>query len=176
MVYDVIDDLRVFPDPAAGLARAHRWLLERADLVLASAMPLAEQVRGIRTDVHLIPNAVDADYVREHTRRGTPPEELADLVREGRPIIGYHGALAAWVDYALLAQVARLRPEYAFVLIGPDYDGSLGEAEFAPLEQRALARRASAGRGDSLPGMVRPGDAALRAEPDHARRVAAQTI
>jgi len=128
VVYDIIDDLRVFPDPTAGLARAHRRLLEWADLVLASALPLAEQVRGIRPDVHLIPNAVDADYVREHARRGTPPEEIADLVREGRPIIGYHGALAAWVDYALLAQGARLRPEYAFVLIGPDYDGSLGKA------------------------------------------------
>ena len=128
VVYDIIDDLHVFPDPAAGLTRAHRRLLEEADLVLASALPLAEQVRGMRPDVHLIPNAVDADYVREHARRSTPPEEFADLVREGRPIIGYHGALAAWVDYVLLAQVARLRPEYAFVLIGPDYDGSLTEA------------------------------------------------
>jgi len=128
VVYDIIDHLRVFPEPAVGLARAHRRLLERADLVLASATPLAEQVRGLRPDVRLIPNAVDADYVREHARRGIPPEELADLLREGRPIIGYHGALAAWVDYALLAQVARLRPEYAFILIGPDYDGSLGEA------------------------------------------------
>ena len=128
VVYDIIDDLRVFPDPAAGLARAHRRLLERADLVLASAFPLAEAARAVRPDVHLIPNAVDADYVREHTRRGTPPEEFIDLVREGRPIIGYHGALARWVDYALLAQLAHLRPEYTFVLIGPDYDGSLGEA------------------------------------------------
>ncbi len=128
VVYDIIDDLRVFPDPAAGLARAHRRLLEQADLVLVSAFPLAESVRALRPDARLIPNAVDADYVREHARRGTPPEEFGDLVRERRPIIGYHGALAAWVDYALLAQVARLRPEYAFVLIGPDYDGSLGEA------------------------------------------------
>ena len=128
LIYEMIDDLRVFPQPQALLARAHRRLVERADLVVVSAAPLLEHVRGARADARLIPNGVDADFVRVQATRGVVPEEFADLVREGRPIIGYHGALAAWFDYPLLASVARLRPEYTFVLIGPDYDGSLGEA------------------------------------------------
>jgi hypothetical protein len=33
--------------------------------------------------------------------------------------------LAKWFDYDLLVQSALARPDYLFVLIGPDYDGSL---------------------------------------------------
>jgi glycosyltransferase involved in cell wall biosynthesis len=51
----------------------------------------------------------------------------------GNPIIGYYGALARWFDYGLLKELARLRPNYQFVLIGPDYDGTL-ELAGVPLE------------------------------------------
>jgi hypothetical protein len=128
LVYEMIDDLRVFPQPLAQLARAHRALLAQADLVVASAAPLLDQTRAARPDTILVSNGVDVDYVRQHARRGIVPEGFADLVDAKRPIIGYHGALAAWVDYPLLAEVARMRPDYAFVLIGPDYDGSFGKS------------------------------------------------
>ena len=33
--------------------------------------------------------------------------------------------MAAWLDYDLLLDAANSRPDYLFVLIGPDYDGSI---------------------------------------------------
>src|SRR5262249_42465060 len=35
-----------------------------------------------------------------------------------RPIIGYFGAIADWIDLDLVYEVARQRPQYSFVLIG----------------------------------------------------------
>jgi glycosyltransferase involved in cell wall biosynthesis len=35
------------------------------------------------------------------------------------PIIGFFGALSAWLDYELIAGIAKKRPEWSFVFIGP---------------------------------------------------------
>jgi glycosyltransferase involved in cell wall biosynthesis len=35
-----------------------------------------------------------------------------------RPVFGFFGMIAHWIDVAFLAEVARLRPGYSFVLIG----------------------------------------------------------
>ena len=35
-----------------------------------------------------------------------------------RPILGFHGLIADWVDLALIAEVARLQPTWSVVLVG----------------------------------------------------------
>lgn len=71
-------------------------------------------------------NGVDYTFIRS-TIEAAPqrPEDLARLLRPCAPVIGYYGALAEWFDYELVRRAAMQRPEYEFVLIGPDYDGSL---------------------------------------------------
>jgi glycosyltransferase involved in cell wall biosynthesis len=54
---------------------------------------------------------------------------MAPILEAGRPVVGYHGALARWFDYSLLGEVAHLRPDLSFVLVGPDYDNSLKESQ-----------------------------------------------
>ena len=41
------------------------------------------------------------------------------------PLAGYCGPLSSAVDYALLRDAAEARPDWLFVLVGPDVDGSL---------------------------------------------------
>jgi glycosyltransferase involved in cell wall biosynthesis len=55
----------------------------------------------------------------------SPPSDMQAILSKSNPVIGYYGALARWFDYDLLKSVASLRSEYQFVLIGPDYDGTL---------------------------------------------------
>jgi len=54
---------------------------------------------------------------------------LQKILAKSQPVIGYYGALARWFDYDLLRRVALLRPDYQFVLIGPDYDGTVELSE-----------------------------------------------
>ena len=125
--YDFVDDLAAFDGNPTRLRANHHWLLKTADLVTATAERLHAQVFNRRPDALLLPNGVDYDHFSRSRAvpAPTPPADLAPLVVQGKPIIGYYGALSRWFDFDLLAQVAAYRPNYAFVLIGPDFDGSL---------------------------------------------------
>jgi glycosyltransferase involved in cell wall biosynthesis len=134
IVYEYIDELDVFEGELGDLQRKHNWFIQHADLVVATADKLYQQVLASRPDALLAPNGVDYEFIRTTIQStNQPPDELRGLVESGRPIIGYYGALAKWFDYRLLASVANQRPGYHFVLIGPDYDGSILESDLNEL-------------------------------------------
>jgi len=83
-------------------------------------------VRQSRPDAFLCPNGVEYRHFADFTE-GEPPEDIADIAGGDRPIIGYYGALAEWVDYPLIAKSATELSDFEFVFIGPDYDGSIKE-------------------------------------------------
>jgi len=119
IVYDILDDLSIYDDDEAGIperwrVRArHPAVMERADLVTASASALVSAHLDERSDILLVENGVDPDrFGGEH------PTPDALLSFDG-PIIGYHGAVARWFDFGLLAGVAEALPDLQFVVIGP---------------------------------------------------------
>ena len=127
IVYEVIDDLDVFPGDQTQLRINHDALLKEADVVLVTADRLMEQVKQIRADAIMCPNAVELDHF---SRSGgsviqPPPADLASIVKKNHPIIGYYGALARWFDYDLVRQAAQKHSDWEFVLIGPDHDNTL---------------------------------------------------
>jgi GT2 family glycosyltransferase len=126
VLYEYIDDLDVFPYDQDELAAAHKYWVHNADLVIATAKDLYEEVAVDRSDVLLNANAVDYGHF-SRTRDNTfkVPMDMQPLVAKKSPIIGYYGALARWFDYSLFKEIARLRPDYQFVLIGPDSDNTL---------------------------------------------------
>jgi GT2 family glycosyltransferase len=48
------------------------------------------------------------------------------------PVIGYFGAIAEWIDLALIAEVAKLRPQYSFVLVGKVFDRDISALQALP--------------------------------------------
>ncbi len=125
--YDFVDDITAFDGNPTRLTANHHWLLKKAHLVTATAERLHEQVVSHRSEALLLPNGVDYEHFSK-SRQGaapTPPADLTPLVVQNKPIIGYYGAISRWFDFDLLAEVAESRPGYSFVLIGPDFDGSL---------------------------------------------------
>ena len=128
MIYDHVDDLSVFPGNQARLASDHAAMIKQARLVLASAERLLEQIKSVRQDVLLCPNGVDNEhFAQARSAHIQPPADLAELLTDGKPLAGYIGALARWFDYPLLEAVSRERPDWHFVLIGPDHDQTLPE-------------------------------------------------
>jgi glycosyltransferase involved in cell wall biosynthesis len=128
VIYDWIDDLGIFTDFDPGLVRRnHERALHEADVVTSVARTLHARARVHRADAVYLPNGVDETHF---ATSATDPDDpaVARLRREGKPIAGYYGALARWFDYELLEQTARRRPDWNFLLIGPDYDGSLRRA------------------------------------------------
>jgi glycosyltransferase involved in cell wall biosynthesis len=95
--------------------------------VLATARKLVAEAKDLRQDVLYSPNGVDYNhFVNQGSgSAGSVPEDLKPILALNQPIIGYYGALARWFDYNLLKSIAAFRPNYSFVIIGPDYDGTL---------------------------------------------------
>ncbi len=135
VIYDYLDSLSVSSRggvPDRHKLELHRKLVTRSEIVLATARQLYDEVKQLRPDAIFCPNGVDYD----HFRLSAPPPvpvDIADLVGAGRPIIGYYGALARWFDYELVAHAAEARGDCEFLLIGPDFDGSLAASHIARL-------------------------------------------
>lgn len=153
VIYDYLDSLSVSSpngDPAPQKIDWHNKLLIQSDIVLATAKHLHEEVKPLRPDVVYCPNGVEYDHFRL-TAAPPVPADIADLVDSGRPIIGYFGAFARWFDYELLAHAAKARKDCIFLLIGPDFDGTLAAS---PITQLPNIRWLGEKKYQSLPSYL----------------------
>lgn len=118
LIYQCVDEYSAFSGvPAAALAEMESQLLDRADLVIASAESLVRSKSRPGRPAVLVRHGVDWDHFRRALAPETPiPVEIAGLPR---PILGYFGLIAAdWVDLDLLARVAGRFPGGSLVLLG----------------------------------------------------------
>lgn len=117
VVYDVMDELSAFKFTPARLKQQEQELLARADLVFTGGPSLYQSRRDRHSDVHLFPSGVEQEHFAQALAADLPvPAVLAAL--EG-PVVGFYGVIDERIDYELLAQVARLRPHWQWVMIGP---------------------------------------------------------
>jgi glycosyltransferase involved in cell wall biosynthesis len=97
---------------------AERALLAKVDAVFAINGPRADAKRALNPRTYLSPHGVDHALFARALDEATPvPPELATLPR---PRIGFYGTLRDWVDFDLIAHLARARPTWSIVLIGQE--------------------------------------------------------
>ena len=95
------------------LDQAERWLLEHADLVIASSEAIADTFQKIvPREVRFLPNGVDYGLFVE------PHAEPSDLASIPHPRLGYTGSLHPQIDYGLAAELAAKYPSWHFVFVG----------------------------------------------------------
>ncbi len=111
--------------PKFVLDRHERLLRDEENvIVIATATKLYNDVAKHRKkNFKLVTNGVVYEHFKNIEK--IVPKEMEVVVNEGKPIIGYYGALASWFDYELVRGIANLRRDWSIVLIGWDYDGSL---------------------------------------------------
>lgn len=114
-IYDFLDDPKLLCRTPKSRAE-HKWMIGNAAVVTATADRLVEQANRARSDVLLSPNAVDITRFKR-LPVSEAPVDLVPLM--DKPIIGYHGAVARWLDYDLLEDVVSQCAEMNFVMIGP---------------------------------------------------------
>jgi len=117
VVYDVMDELSAFKFMPPKLKQQEQELFARADLIFTGGPSLYEARRNRHSDVHLYPSGVDQAHFAQALSDDLPvPPSIAALPS---PIIGFFGVLDERLDRELLAQVAQLRPDWQWVMIGP---------------------------------------------------------
>lgn len=117
-IYYCIDNFLASSEEARKVAESEEALFREADLVFVTSHELQSRAQRFRERAELFPFAVNFEAFEKFRKQ--PMAEPADLAKIPRPRIGYLGGLHQWVDFPLLAGVARALPEMQFVLIGPE--------------------------------------------------------
>lgn len=117
-VYDCMDELSAFRGASPLLRTLEQELLARADLVFTGGQSLYEAKRGRHPRVYAFPSSIDyPHFARARAAAGTAdPADQADIAR---PRLGFFGVIDERFDVELIEAVARLRPDWQLVLIGP---------------------------------------------------------
>ncbi len=115
LIYYCVDEYTAFTGSAA-LKEIEEELFRASDVVIVSAEKLFDSKKKFNPNTHIIRHGTD--WLHFHTALDDStkvPDEIADLPR---PIIGFHGLLADWVDFELIKKTAEHFKDGSVVLIG----------------------------------------------------------
>ncbi|MGI8669919.1 MAG: glycosyltransferase [Aridibacter sp.] len=116
IIYYCVDDYTEFTGVAKGLKEIEQELFRKSDLVIVSAEKLFDDKKKYNKNTHIIRHGTDWKHFRKSLDEATEiPAEIKDLPK---PIIGFHGLLADWVDFELIKKIAEKYKNGSVVLIG----------------------------------------------------------
>lgn len=127
LIYEYIDELEIFAEYGEEMERDHTILMKQADVTVCTASKLYDQAVGIAKNPLLSPNAGDYGFFKATSEVQKSPL-LAGRTSDYQVVLGYYGALAEWFDYDTLKTLAGRHPDWLWVLVGIDYDGTLGRS------------------------------------------------
>lgn len=134
-IYDYIDDMDEAISEEVAVQREIYDNLGKINpkILVASAQVLHEQLsdKFPNREIVMAKNAVnieDFDIDKARTVNDAP-EDLRQVLATKKPIVGYYGAMAGWLDYDLINTITAKRDDLEFVFIGVDYQGALKNLE-----------------------------------------------
>lgn len=154
VVYYCVDDHSAFTGyDTSQVLRDEEDLCRRADLVVTTSSTLQEQKAAFNANTLLVPHGVDYEHFAAAVHSDlAEPADLADIPH---PRLGFFGLIRDWVNVDLLAQVARLRPAWHFVLLGDS------TVDLTPYRQIANMHFLGRKRYQELPAYCRHFDVGL---------------
>jgi len=117
IVYDCMDELSQFTGAPPSLLKNEARLMKYADVVFAGGYELGEKKQKQHNNVHTFGCGVDFAHFSKASDPNTriPPD--IDFMK--RPIMGWFGVVDERVDYPMVAEMARMRPDWSFAMLGP---------------------------------------------------------
>ncbi|HEV7745228.1 MAG TPA: glycosyltransferase family 1 protein [Pyrinomonadaceae bacterium] len=115
-VYDCMDELSAFKGAHSDLPALERQLFQHVDVVFTGGQSLYEAKRNAHKSVHPFPSSIDVSHFGEARRITSDPLDQADIPH---PRLGFFGVIDERFDIKLLDALAKRRPDWHFVMIGP---------------------------------------------------------
>ncbi len=116
VVFDAMDELSKFRGAPPQLLALEQELIDRADLVFTGGSSLFEAKKNRHPSAHLFPSSVDRGHFQQ-ARKALP--EPADQAGIPGPRFGFYGVIDERFDIELLDQIAQMRPNWSFMMVGP---------------------------------------------------------
>ncbi len=154
LIYHCVDEFTAFSGVSSQYqGELENQLLQRSDLVIVSSELLYQSKAHVNPNTVLVRHGVD----HAHFRRALDPASIVpeDIARLPKPVIGFFGLIADWVDTDLLAQVAKRFAHGSLVLLGK-VTTDVSELEALP-NVHLLGRK----RYEDLPAYCKGFDVAL---------------
>jgi UDP-galactopyranose mutase len=124
IIYDCMDELSAFKFAPLLLVQREQKLLQKADVVFTGGQSLYEAKKHLHHNIHLFPSSIDKAHFN---RARSPLQEPIDQASIPHPRIGYYGVLDERLDLEMLKDLADLRPDWQFILVGPVVKIDAGE-------------------------------------------------
>jgi UDP-galactopyranose mutase len=115
-IYDCMDELSAFKGAPTRLQDYERKLFQSVDLVFTGGQSLYEAKRQQHKAVHAFPSSIDVTHFQQARQVQAEPPDQKDIPF---PRLGFFGVIDERFDIQLLDQVATMRPDWHFVMIGP---------------------------------------------------------
>ncbi len=117
VVYHCVDEYTAFSGVASqSLRQMEHDLLGKADLVFASSEQLCLERKSLNPRTYFISHGVDVGHFsRALDPRTKTPVDMQEMTR---PVIGFFGLIAEWIDLSLIRYLALARPRWSIALVG----------------------------------------------------------
>jgi hypothetical protein len=116
IVYDCMDELSAFKFAHPDLKRYEALLFEKADLVFTGGHSLYESKKHLHKNIYPFPSSIDKAHFITARNKVLQP---ADQKNIPYPRIGFYGVIDERLHIKLIEEMADMRPEWHFILIGP---------------------------------------------------------
>jgi glycosyltransferase involved in cell wall biosynthesis len=117
VVFDKMDELSAFKNAPPLLVELEEELLRRADVVFTGGASMHRAAEHRHANIHCFPSSIDTRHFGAARAGGLV--DPADQAHVARPRLGFFGVIDERMDVELVGQVADLRPDWQFMMIGP---------------------------------------------------------
>jgi len=157
VVYHCVDEYSKFDGAGDDIARLERELIGKSALVITCSSLRQESKSRLNPNCVLVRHGVEQDHFKKALDEATEiPADIRDLPK---PILGFYGLVAEWVDLEAMAKVAEAYPHGPVVIVGEHNNANAeGMARLRALPNvHFLGRK----KYSELPGYCKAFDVAL---------------
>jgi UDP-galactopyranose mutase len=116
IIYDCMDELSLFKNAPAMLKEREKELFEKADLVFTGGHNLYQAKKDSHNNIFPFPSSIDKDHFAGARKIESDVEDQANIPH---PRFGFYGVIDERFDIDLIREVAEMKPEWHFIIIGP---------------------------------------------------------
>lgn len=147
VVFDKMDELSAFKNAPPLLLQLESELLQRADVVFTGGASMHRAAEHRHANIHCFPSSIDTKHFG--AARGAMLPDPDDQAAIARPRLGFFGVIDERMDIELVGEVADLRPDWQFMMIGP-----VVKIDPATLPKRANIHWLGGKKYDELPAYL----------------------
>jgi UDP-galactopyranose mutase len=116
VIYDCMDELSAFKFAPADITQREKQLFTKADIVFTGGHSIYEHKKTAHHNIYPFPSSIDKSHFGKARKLKTDPADQAHIPH---PRFGFFGVIDERFDVELIDAVAKAKPDWHFVLLGP---------------------------------------------------------